>query len=445
MAKDLIALSLSHHSAPVEVRERVALSAEEAKEVLHALKGTVLREAVVISTCNRTEIYGLPADPAVDSDYVLDYILQAKSLSAEEKNSIRQQFHKYSYCEAIVHLCEVTGGIDSQIIGDQQIFSQVKEAFQLSHETGAAGSFMTKLAHTAYRTAKRIKTETGIGVGAATISYAAVEFTRKVYDDLRERSALIIGAGETAELAAKHLCERKIGTLRVANRSIENAERVLNIVRGDSRTSKDEALGLDELSQAISKSDIIISSTAFHGYILPKQLVSQALAKRNASYPLILLDIAVPRDIDPEIAKLPNVFLKDIDDLRSIVDQNIERRKADIPKAKEIILEELDSFLGQLSKLEVGPTIKELREKFEAVRKEELERNAGKFTSEQLAAIDAMTRKMINRLLHTPTIALKEPHASLDELLTRIELVRALFALDNENENDENLRTREQE
>lgn len=138
-------------------------------------------------------------------------------------------------------------------------------------------------------------------------------------------------------------------------------------------------------------------------------------------------------------------FLKDIDDLRSIVDQNIERRKADIPKAKEIILEELDSFLGQLSKLEVGPTIKELREKFEAVRKEELERSAGKFTPEQLAAIDAMTRKMINRLLHTPTIALKEPHASLDELLTRIELVRALFALDNEHENDENLRTREQE
>lgn len=432
MSRNLIALSINHHTAPVEVRERVALDESETRHALSHLKDGVLQEVVILSTCNRTELYGLPADPAVNAEYLIDFLLKAKNLPPAEEKKVREQFQQYEYHEAVTHLCEVTGGVDSQIIGDQQIFSQVKDAFRLSQEAGTAGKFMQQLADSAYHAAKRIKTETGIGVGAATISYAAVELSRKVYDDLRGRSALVIGAGETAELAAKHLCERKIGTLRVVNRTVENGQALLRRVRDGQLAVNDSVHPLSDLLEALIKSDIVISSTAAPEYIITKKIVTEAVRRRSSSQPLLLLDIAVPRDIDPEASSVPNVFVKDIDDLRSIVDQNVERRKADIPKAKTIVQEELSRFLEQQSKHEVGPIIRDLRSRFEQVRKEELARNAGRFSEEQLAVIDDMTRKMINRLLHSPTIALKEQDTSIDDLGTRIELVRTLFSLNND-------------
>lgn len=439
MPFEIIAAGLTHRTAPVEMRERVALTDNESRELLRRLHGDFVREAIILSTCNRTEIYALPADPAITGDHLIDFILAQKALTNEDIPGLRTSFTSFSHCEAITHLFEVIAGIDSQIVGDQQIHAQVKHAFTLSEESGANGSMMTKLAHAAFHVAKRVKSETSLGIGAATISYAAVEFTRKVYDDLREKSALVIGAGDTAELAARHLIERKIGTLRVANRNIEHADAMLRRVRENTPSNEDQALSLAELERALEQSDIVISSTASEDYILSPDVLARALKKREASGPMILVDIAVPRDIDPECGKLPNVFLKDIDDLRAIVDQNLQKRNAEVPLVRQIVLDELNNFLALQSKLEVGPTIKELRDRFESIRHEEVERNRHKLGASEQKLVEEMTQRMMNRLLHTPTIMLKEPHASLDDILTRVELLRALFALDKHEEDGRNL------
>ncbi len=427
MPFELIAIGLTHRTSPVEVRERVALSESEVRSLLQKLKEDVVREAFVLSTCNRTEIYALPADPEVTGQHLIDFLLSEKHLADA---NLREQFQNFTHCEAISHLFEVIAGIDSQILGDQQIHAQVKDAFRISDESGTNGSLLTKVAHAAFRVAKRVKTETPLGIGAATISYAAVEFSRKVYEDLRERRALIIGAGETAELAAKHLVERNIGSLIVLNRTLQHAKDLLERVRPGGLHAGDAALPLDQIEETLSISDLVISSTASDEVLVTRQMLTRALRLRQAQAPMVLLDIAVPRDIDPECATLPNVFLKDIDDLRSIVDQNLERRKEALPKVREIISEELASFLALQSKLEVAPTIKELRERFESIRVEEFERNKHRFSSEELAVVDQMTQRIMNRLLHTPTVMLKEPRASLDDVLSRVELIRALFALD---------------
>jgi glutamyl-tRNA reductase len=437
MPQKLVAIALTHRTAPVELRELVALSEAESKALLTQIHDAVSPDALLITTCNRTELYVRPNDEAITTDILIDFLLRAKQLPASREQELRHSLMRLTHCDAITHLFEVISGIDSQIIGDQQIFSQVKDAFRQSEESGTNGGFMIKLAHAAFRVAKRVRTETEIGIGAATISYAAVEFTRKVYDDLRDRTALIIGAGETAELAAKHLCERNIGTLIIANRTVDKGIEMLRNVRNGEPRVKDEAVSLDELPNALRRSDIVISSTAAPGYVLTPELVKSGLNKRKSYGPIILLDIAVPRDIDPEVGKLDNVFLKDIDDLRAIVDQNLERRKEELPKVKSIISEELENFLSLQSKLEAGPTIKALREKFETVRREELERNMAKLTPEQHALVDEMTRRMMNRLLHSPTVMLKEPRNSMDDLLARIELINSLFALDGKTNEDD--------
>lgn len=437
MQDKLIGIALTHKSAPVELRELVALSEPEAKALLHRLREHVGPDALLITTCNRTELYARHTDESVTSDLLIELLLQSKPLPDSTVSELRSAIERLTNVDAIQHLFEVISGIDSQIIGDQQIFSQVKDAFRLSEEAGTNGAFLVKLAHAAFKVAKRVRTETEIGIGAATISYAAVEFTRKVYDDLHERSALIIGAGETAELAAKHLVERNIGTLRVANRTLENGEELLRKVRQDRRSPSDTALRLDQLEDVLGRTDIVISSTAAPGYVLNPAMVKAALKKRHASMPMILLDIAVPRDIDPEVGKLDNVFLKDIDDLRSIVDQNLLRRKQEIPKVEAIIDEELQAFLALQTKLEAGPTIRKLREKFEAIRADELDRNLSKLPPEHRQTVEEMTRRILNRLLHSPTIALKEPRDSSADMLTTIEVVNNLFALDNDGSQSE--------
>jgi glutamyl-tRNA reductase len=438
MPSKLIAIGISHHSVPVELREKVALSESESKQLLERLKDSFTDEALVISTCNRSEIYVRPLNGEISSDYLIDLLLESKNVPLGERSTLKDKFSRLSYCDAIIHLFEVITSVDSQVFGDQQIFTQVKDSFRISEETGACGTFMTKLAHAAFRVAKRVRTETSITVGAATVSYAAVEFARKVYDDLRGRTALIIGAGETAELAASYLLERGLRTITVANRTLANAEALLVKLRGQAPLTHSKAIGLDDLASALPGADIIISSTGSQDIILSEQTMKRALEARRDPSPVVIIDIAVPRDIDPAIAKLPNVFLKDIDDLSAIVDQNIEKRKEELPKIKVIIHEEFEAFLDLFSRLEVGPTISELRERFEHIRQEELERHRSTLSPDAFAKLDDMTRKMFNRLLHTPTIMLKEPRTSKDDLHARIETVRMLFALDEQQKTENN-------
>lgn len=435
MPSKLIAVGLSHHQAPVELREKLVFTQPEIERALEHLRGAS-DEALLISTCNRTELYVRPENSELTAEYLIDFLFEEKKVTDEERKILRENFIKLNYCDAIIHLFEVIAGIDSQIIGDQQIFTQIKDSFKLSEEVGSNGTFMTKFAHAAFRVAKRVRTETQLLNGAGTISYAAVEFARKVYDDLSVRSALIIGAGETAEIAAKHLVERGVEHLYVANRTYENAVTLVNTLSSVPGSKRFTTLTLPQIPTYLSECDIVISSTANENIILSAADIRTALKKRRSASPFVLIDIAVPRDIDPKAADLPNVFLKDIDDLSAIVDKNLEARKAEIPKIKEIITNEFNDFLAVFTKLEVGPTIKELRDKFEQIRQEELGRNKTRFSDAEFSAIDDMTRKIINRLLHTPTVMLKEPRSTKDDMQSRIELVRALFALDEQSKQD---------
>jgi glutamyl-tRNA reductase len=433
MPENFVAVSISHHRAPVEVRERLQLSEEEIGAILKTLRNDA--EAVVLSTCNRTEIYAMPVEgQAIDGAHLIHKILSIKELQKESVQTYRAYFEMFSSADAIKQIFRVIAGIDSQIIGDQQIFAQVKDAFRASEQAQTTGRFLNKLSQAAFRVGKRAITETTLLEGASTISYAAVEFARKIYDDLRSRHILVIGAGETGELAAKHFAERNAGRMTIANRNVEKAREMLARIRPAHASGTFDVISLDALDAVLPKADIIVSATSAPDYVLTEPSMKKALEARQSSSPVVMIDIAVPRDIDPAISSLSNVFLKNIDDLRTIVDRNTDRRRQEIPKVEAIIEEELARFLASLSQLEVGPTIKELREKFEAIRAEELERNHEKFDERSFAVVDEMTRRMMNRLLHQPTVSLKETNGETSEQLTRVEIVRKLFALDNKKE-----------
>ena len=433
MPQKFIAVSISHHRAPVEVRERLQLSEKESRILLEELQKNA--EVFILSTCNRTEIYARAFDEeSRDDEDLIQPLLRVKAPDDQTDGTYDSYFETLSSRDAIRHLFAVIAGIDSQIIGDQQIFAQVKDAFRISAEAGATGSFLNKLSQAAYRVAKRVITETTLNEGAGTISYAAVELARKIYDDLRSRHILVIGAGETGELAAKHFIERGALRITIANRSIEKARAMIERVNPEHIVGSFNVIPLGALEDVLPSMDIIISATSAPDYVLTEPVMKTALEARKSSDPVVMIDIAVPRDIDPAIASLSNIFLKDIDDLRTIVDRNAERRRQEIPKAEAIIEEELARFLEWLSTQEVGPTIKELREKFEIVRKEELERHRGKLDDRSFALMDDMTRRMMNRLLHQPTVSLKETNGETTDRLTRIEIARKLFGLDKEHE-----------
>ena len=428
MPQDLIAVSISHHRAPVEVRERLELSTEETRRLLEELS---LEEALVLSTCNRTEIYVRPTSSS-PGPMLIEKLLSIKKIEAD--GSYHSYFETLEASSAIHHLFRVITGIDSQVLGDQQIFAQVKEAFRISAEAGTTGSFLQKLSQAAFRVAKRVISETALTEGAATISYAAVELTRKIYDDIRARNILVIGAGETGELAAKHFLERGAANITIANRSLENADTMIARLTLNHANGNFHTISLGALEDVLPNTDIIISATSAPDYVLTEPVMKAALAKRQSSAPVVMIDIAVPRDIDPAIATLPNVFLKDIDDLRTIIDRNAERRRQEVPKAEAIISEELARFLESLSHLEAGPTIKELREKFEAIRQEELSRQRAKLDEHAFGLVDDMTRRIMNRLLHEPTVSLKDTNGEAGEHLTQIEIARRLFGLDKHND-----------
>ena len=428
MPQELIAVSISHHRANVDQREAVQLSESEVRSLIGSIPHA---ELLVLSTCNRTEVYARK-EPSytLDSEALLTKLFDAKNFDGNKRDSIQPYFEELQSENAIRHLFSVISGIDSQILGDQQIFSQVKTAFRVSEEQNAIGSFFQKLSQAAFRVAKRVATETSLKEGAATVSYAAVELARKIYGDFRSQTILFIGAGETVELAAKHFLDRKATHFRIANRNPERAHILANRIRSEYPDAEFSILPLDDIQSSLTNVDIILSATSSQEYILTESLVRFALEDRESSSPLVILDLAVPRDVDPKVSNLSNVFLKDIDDLQSIVDRTAERRREEIPKAEAILEEELSSFVQLLGRLEAGPTIKALRDKFEAIRFEELERNRSKFDERSYALLDEMTRKMMNRLLHAPAVSIKETGNDPDALLIRTETVRELFKLD---------------
>jgi glutamyl-tRNA reductase len=416
---NLLAISINHRTAPVELRESVYLKEEEIRSLINLAKENQIKEGLIISTCNRTEIFGVPKNNETNHEKFRSLLLNFKPA----QNITGQHFQTFVSKDAIKHLFCVTTGIDSLLIGDNQVFKQVKDSFRIAEETNFAGYIMHRIFDAAIRTGKRAISETAISEGAVTVSYAAVQLTEKIFSNLSKKSALVIGTGETGEIAAKHLSERGIGSLAVTNRTQEKAEKLAQKLNS-------KVIPFAEFREAIHKFDIIISATAAPEILITKDDVKAALKKRSNN-PMILMDIAVPRDIDPETRKIDSVFYHDLDSLNIIVEQNLAKRKSEIPKVEKIIDEELDNFREWYNSLQAAPAIKDLRDFFEEIRNEEVEKNKNKFTAEDQEKLDIVTKRIINKILHHPTIELRKADqvsGSVDAT-TKIGIIRDLFGI----------------
>ncbi|MGE5363529.1 MAG: glutamyl-tRNA reductase [Bacteroidota bacterium] len=418
---NLLAISINHRTASIELREKVHLSHDEVESFTREMVSSLFSEAFVISTCNRTELYGIPVDPATGFGAMQNFLLERKKIPQMSG----KHFENFFSCSAVNHLFRVSSGIDSQLVGDNQILGQLKEAFRISEETGAAGFLMKRLFDAASRTGKRVKTETIISDGAITVSYAAVQLTEKIFHNLAKKCALVIGAGETAEIAAKHLSEKGIGALTISNRTYSKAS-ALAAKLGCS------SLAFERLKEELYRFDIIISATGAPHVILTADDIRGTLKKRNGVSTCII-DIAVPRDVESSVSLLNNVFYHDLDSLKIIVDQNLKKRDQEIPRAKEIIEEEMVGFFNWYNSLEAAPLIKSLRDYFEKVRTEELEKQRHRFSEEDFEKLEILTSRIINKLLHQPTVELKKLSGNSGdsgEIMHKVDLLRSLFKLD---------------
>jgi glutamyl-tRNA reductase len=376
----------------------------------------------VISTCNRTEIFGIPIHNNIGNRNLFEKLTTFKKV----ENLRIENIEKYESENALNHISKVASGIDSLIIGDSQILSQCKESFRISVDQEFSNTITRKIFDIAARVGKRSIKETFISQGAVTVSYAAIQVIEKIFANLNTKEALIIGAGETSELAAVHLNSRNIGKITITNRTEEKAGQLAKKVSGSTIKFKD-------FRNHLHKFDIIISATSAKDFLVSYDDIKFAMSKRKGT-PIFIMDIAIPRDIDPKVKKIDNVFYNDIDSLNIIVDQNLQKRKHEIPKVEEIIKEEVDGFYNWYNTLGIVPTIKSLRSFFESIENDELSKIKNKVSEEDYIKLEDMTKRLIGRILHNPTIKLRELAESgenLDKADEHTGAIKFLFDLDN--------------
>ncbi|MCI5148858.1 MAG: glutamyl-tRNA reductase [Candidatus Electrothrix sp. MAN1_4] len=415
----IVLLGVNHKKTPLEIREKMALSGgyEEPLKKLRSLEG--LKEYYLLSTCNRVEILFLCQNPDQMRREVLDLLFAGK-VSREE---VAGCIYVYENQEAVHHLFMVASSLDSMIVGESQILGQLKEAFRHASQQKTAGLILNRLLHKSFSTAKRVRTETRIGANAVSISYAAVELGRKIFGDLQGKRVMLVGAGEMAELAAEHLVGQGIEEVVVANRTLERAMKLAARFRG-------RAVGLDEVVDQLLDVDILISSTGAEGLVLFKKDIAPLMPRRR-NRPLFFIDIAVPRDLDPEINTLDNIYLYDIDDLNNVVELNREQREKEALKACRIVEEETLKFQRWLAGMEVRPTIVDLRAAAESICQVELAKTLPRLngiSSKERKSIERMASSIVGKMLHHPMQYLKADHACVDQA-ERIMQVRTLFHL----------------
>lgn len=419
---DILLLGLSHKTAPVELRECIAISKDETSGALKAFQElSSIREVMLFSTCNRVEILMVAEDKSNAVDTVKLFLSELKHLPVSE---FEKALYIHEGNDAVRHVFRVAASLDSMVVGEPQILGQIKEAYQMATTKKTAGILLNKLLHRTFSVAKRIRTETGIGDHAVSISYAAIELGRKIFGTFEGKKVLLIGAGEMAELAVEHLIRHKAGAIRVANRTFESGV-------GLAKKFKGQAIRFDEIEDALEQVDIIISSTGSPDYVVRRNQV-KGIARRRRNRPLFFIDIAVPRDIDPEINRLSNSYVYDIDDLQGIVDENIEDRQKEAIKGERIVDEAVISFRKWYENLEVTPTIVELRKKIEEIAKDELKKTENTLrhlSADDIKAISRMTNAMVNKILHDPTMLLKSDGQHQDKSVY-LDVIRKLFRLD---------------
>jgi glutamyl-tRNA reductase len=426
---DLFGLSISHRTAPLEIREKLWFSDEEARAGVHELKKRFFGECMLFSTCNRTEVYGVNPHSQVSGGEVRRFLIGLKNASGPVNH---EHFVSALAEDAVEHLFRVSGGIESMVIGDIQILNQVKVGFKLAMEEHTLGPVLNRLMQASLHVGKRARSETTICEGAVSVSYAAVELANKIFNDLSSKSVLLIGAGKTGELTIKHLISRGIGRIKIANRTRSKGEALVANLGG-------EVTDFDRLSEALARVDIAIASIKSTEPVIRQEDV-QRVMKMRQKRPLFLIDLGVPRNIQPEIRRMDNVFLYDLDSLGTVVDRNVDRRKEEIPAIEKIVSEEKVAFVSWYNSLQVGPTIHELRETIESIRLQEVEKNINRFRQEDRELVDLVTKRIVNKILHHPITALKqhsENGAPKGEALARIHALREMFRLGDRNGGNE--------
>lgn len=425
-AGELLALGISHKTAPVALRERLAFTEAEASEFLAQATATAeVREAVVISTCNRTEVYLVVGDPVRAESDVLGLLARQASIRPTE---LAEAIYSPRNCDAARQLYRVTAGLESMILGEAEIQGQVARAHEAAMRAGATGPLSNRLFAAALTTGKRVRSETTIGMSRVSVPSVAVDLALSLLGGLQDRHVVILGAGETSELTARALAEQGAGTIFVANR---HADRALSLAERFGGS----VVGLDKLPDQLIHADIVVSSTASPHAIVGREELALVMTQREGRA-LLLIDIAVPRDIDPACAELEGVSLYDIDDLQAVVARNLGARAEELPRALEIVEEEIRRFARWLGQLDALPTISALRAHGEDIVEQVLGENAGRWESaspRDVARVEAIARAVMSRLLHEPTIRLRSLGDASSPQGDRghgsLELVRELFAL----------------
>ncbi len=417
---NLLLIGMSHKTASLELREKLALSCTEPIIMLERIKAIPsVEEALYLSTCNRFELIAR-TDGETAVPQIKAFLLSRTNITPEELEKI---IYVHRDEDAVKHIFRVASSLDSMVMGEPQILGQVKDAYRQSIAAKSTGIILNKVLHAAFRTAKRVRTETAIANNAVSVSFAAVELAKKIFSELKGKAVLLIGAGEMSELAARHLVNNGTGRVLIANRTFERAERVAEDLHGT-------PVHMEKLEEALAEADIIISSTGASGFVLNEAMISRAL-KRRRNRLLFIIDIAVPRDVDPAVGGIDNVFLYNIDDLQGIVDGNIKNRMVEALKAEEIISEEVVNFFDWYQTLEVVPTIVSLRNKMETIMKNEIESTSWvkRLSPEEQKNVEILASSILNKVLHEPISNLKDESRE-NGAVTMIAVIRKLFKLD---------------
>lgn len=421
-AERLLLLGVNHKTTPVEVREKIALTSGYAEPLtsLKSIKG--LKEYYLLSTCNRVEFL-LVEKPGMNVEAAIIEFLFGKDV---EEADARKYLYILEGQEAVTHLFMVAASLDSMIVGETQILGQLKVAYRHASQLGCTGPLLNKLLHKSFSVAKRVRTETAIGSSAVSISYAAVQLAKKIFGNLQKKNVLLVGAGEMAELAAEHLVGQGVESVVVANRTLSRAVSLAQCFNG-------RAVSMDELVAQLESVDIIISSTGATDIILHKEDVKSVMRSRM-NKPLFFIDIAVPRDLDPKLNEIENVYLYDIDDLSNVVEMNRAERDKEAVKATRIVDEESLKFERYYQSLAVTPTILELRQKVDDIGVHELEKTLGKLSDiseSDRKHLEKMISAINAKVLHNPLIYLKaESCMGRDNRDKKVAIIRELFGLE---------------
>jgi glutamyl-tRNA reductase len=417
----VVVVGLNHTTAPVAVRERLAFSDAILVEALAHFRPPEVQELVILSTCNRVEMYMQTDD--VDASFTSCVAFFASS-HAIPPTQFTPHLYQWSDLAAIHHLFRVASSLDSLVLGEPQILGQVKAAYFAAQAAGRTGPIFAQLFERALRVAKAVRSETGICAHAVSVSYAAVELAKKIFDNLPQRTVMVLGAGDTAELATRHLVQQGVTRVFIANRTSERAERLAQALQA-------KAIPWEAFPEHLPYTDIVISSTSAPYPIMDPAMVRAALWARRGR-PMFFIDIAVPRDIDPAVHTLENVFLYDIDDLQNVVQENRRARQRAALAAEELVGREVHHFQQWLAGRDAVPTIVALRQRAEAIRLQELTKALQKFgplNERQRRTLETLTSSMVNKLLHAPTVYLKRS-SSAGQVRDVVHVVRHLFDLD---------------